>query len=124
MPSLTVQMALDTFKYLVFLELKKRHPKFLDYCDGCQEGAIMILSLLFGQVEEEEWLSVVKKGNSWIHIIQEIVNNDLSSWSSHFENLKDFASIDLDKLNKDIETAVVNYSVSHPRKMVEALQKI
>lgn len=125
LPSLTNQMVLGIFKYLVDAELRKKIAGCLDFRFGCQEGMIVTLSLMFGDVDDQTAELAYEKQKSWLQITEKIVEAKLSDWARKLENLdNDSDTTELDGLNEAVEQAVEDYALQHPTALTDALSNL
>ncbi len=124
-PSLTNDMILSLFRYLVDAELRKRIPGSLDFRFGCQEGLIATISLMFGDADELVAELSYDKEETWLQVTERIVDEKLSSWANSFEQLEDDhnVSIDFAQMVKDINGAVNEFALENPTLLIDALQK-
>lgn len=121
LPSLTDQMILGVFKYLVEAELRKCVPGHTDFRFGCQEGMIATLVIMFGQTDDATAEKAYDKGVTWSHIISDIKEN-LQTWEDALENMTSQAEIDFEGLQDAIDEAVNDYALEHPKKLGDALR--
>ena len=121
LPSLTNQIAIDVFKYLIDAELRKHMPQSYEFRFGCQEGLIAALSMLFGYTDDETAEQVYDAGESWLQITQQIVKDNLSSWIADFDALKD---VDYVKMEKDIDSAIEKFVLKNPTLLIKSLSNL
>lgn len=123
LPSLTDQIVLGVFKYLVEAELRKsvQSSGQVEFRYGCQEGMIASLVIMFGEVDDLAAETAYNSGSTWIHVVGEIVTN-LKLWKDTLES-ENMESIDFDGLQDAVDEAVNEYALKHPTKLGEALRK-
>ncbi len=126
LPSLTDQMVLGVFKYLVEAEMRKSlnglvETKTTDFRYGCQEGMIASLVLMFGEADNLTAEIAYDSGTSWSHMVEEIVG-DLQSWTDTLEAAADHTEVDFGQLQDAIDNAVNKYALKHPKKLGDALR--
>jgi hypothetical protein len=121
LPSMTLQVALAAFRYLVDAELRKRSQGAHEFREGCQEGYIASLVDHYGQASSDEAEQAYDRKETWTHVTMEIVNDHLSDWAETFENLDSFDEIDFESMIEAVRKAVNDYALKNPRKLVNAL---
>jgi len=124
-PSLTNDMILSVFRYLVNAELRKRAPGALDFRFGCQEGMIAALSLMFGNADETVRQLSHDKEERWLQITERIVDEKLSSWADTLDRLNDEANFSVDdaRMIQAVESAVNEFALENPTLLIDALKK-
>lgn len=123
--SLTNEMVVSLFKYLVDTELRKRAPGAMDFRFGCQEGVIATLSIMFGNADDLIAEIAYEKEESWLQVTERIVDQKLSSWASNLDQLseeEDF-SIDYEQMSAAIDKAVNEFALENPTLLNDALHK-
>jgi len=120
-PSLTDQMVLGVFKYLVEAELRKSVPGHTDFRFGCQEGMIASMVIMFGQADDAVAEKAYDQGVSWSHIIGDI-KKDLQTWENALENMENHTQVDFESLQDAVDKAVNDYALKHPKKLGDALR--
>ncbi|KKK47019.1 hypothetical protein LCGC14_3159410 [marine sediment metagenome] len=120
-PSLTDQMVLGVFKYLVEAELRKNLKGQSEFRFGCQEGMIGAITLMFGEADDLTVETAYDNGRTWLHIIEEI-RDELPSWVDALQNATDVSEIDFEKMQNAIDLAVNNHALKHPNKLGDALR--
>lgn len=122
-PSLTDQMVLGVFKYLVDSEIRKSVPVsgHVDFRHGCQEGMIAALGIMFGTNSDDVAETAYDSGGSWMHVIEEICA-DLTDWKDSLEAATDASSINFSAMMDAVDEAVNKYALANPRKLGEALR--
>ncbi len=123
-PSLTNQVVLTVFEFLVNAELKKRQTTFHDLKWGCQEGMIASLAILFGSANDEEYQEAYGNGNTWLEVTEAIVDRELRDWCDVIDDSEDATEISAEALKKDVKMAVENYALAHPEKLINALKTL
>lgn len=118
LPSLTDQMVLGVFKYIMEAELRKNIPGQAELQFGCQEGAIATIVLMFGETDDLASGIAHNNGGTWLQIVGEI-KEQLQDW---VEVLETNDAIDLESLQDAIDVAVNNYALKHPKKLGDALR--
>lgn len=121
LPSMTDQMVLGVFKYLVEAELRKSVLSHTDFRFGCQEGMIAALVIMFGQTDDSVAEKAYDNGVSWSHIINDITEG-LQTWVDTLENISNYTEINFEDLQDAVDKAVNNYALKHPRKLGDALR--
>lgn len=117
LPSLTDQMVLGVFKYLVEAELRKKLENQQEFRFGCQEGAIAMMVLMFGETDSVTAEKAYDAGKTWIHIVGDI-QEDLQDWVD-LNRDKQFNHVDLQDA---VDKAVNNYALKHPMRFGDALR--
>lgn len=125
LPSLTNDMVLAVFRYLVDAELRKRVPSQTDFRFGCQEGMIASLSIMFGNADDLVVEMSYDKQETWLHITERIVEEKLQNWGESIDLINDEPdqSIDYEQLMKDVDEAVNQFALENPTLMIDALKK-
>ncbi len=126
LPSLTDQMVLGIFKYLVDAELRKNISDQLEFRQGCQDGMMAAIVLMFGETDSVTSEMAYNQGKTWTHIIGEI-KDDLQTWADTLENYnpstdEDIDDIDFADLQNAVDKAVNDYVLKHPKKIGDALR--
>ena len=121
LPSLTDQMLLGVFKYLVEAELRKNVPGQLELRMGAQDGMIAALVLMFGEADSVTAELSFNNGKTWTHVIDEITE-DLQTWVEALENETEHVEIDFVALQDAVDKAVNDYALKHPKKFGDALR--
>lgn len=121
LPSLTDQMILGVFKYLVEEELRKSVPTQGEFRFGCQEGMIAAIVLMFGEADDATAETAYDNGGTWLHIVGEI-KQDLQYWADTFENTANYEEIDFESFQDAVDAAVNEYALKHPKKLGDALR--
>ena len=114
-PSLTDQMILGVFKYLVEAELRKNVPGQEEFRLGWQEGVIATIVLMFGEADEDTY----DNSKTWLHVVEEI-KEDLQDWAKIFE--KNASPVDLESFQDAVDAAVNSYALKYPKKLGDALR--
>lgn len=120
LPSMTDQMVLGVFKYLVESELCKslqgsvKHS--VKHQFGCQQGMIAGVALMFGVTSEN-------LSNNWLQIVEEI-REKLQDWVDLLDKAVDRDEIDFEELQNAVDAAVNNYALKHPKKLGDALRHL
>lgn len=120
LPSMTDQMVLGVFKYLVEAELRKIMGQN-EFRTGCQEGTIATMGLLFGTSDDLTAEVAFENKKTWIHVIEEIREN-LQTWVDTLERAEEFTEIDVDELQDAVDVAVNDYALKYPKKLGDALR--
>lgn len=120
-PSMTDQMVLGVFKYLVDAELRKNLGSQHEFRFGCQEGMIAALVLMFGESDDLTSETAFDQGKTWLHHVGEIMH-DLQDWVAELAGSQDLTSINWDALKEAVSAAVDNYALKHPKAMGDALR--
>lgn len=121
LPSLTDQMVLGVFKYLVEEELRKNIKGQSEFRSGCQEGMIAAIVLMFGEVDDLTAEIAYDHGKTWLHVVGQI-QEDLQTWVDALENTADVAEFDFEQMQNAIDLAVNNYALKHPKELGDALR--
>lgn len=121
LPSLTDQMVLGVFKYLVEAELRKHIDGQSDFRSGCQEGMVASMVLMFGETDDLTAEIAYDKGKTWLHIVGEIQGN-LQTWTDALEVAPDHTGINFEDLRDAVDKAVNDYALKHPKKLGDALR--
>lgn len=121
LPSLTDQMVLGVFKFLVEAELRKNIEGQQELRFGCQEGMIAAIVLMFGEADDVVAEVAYNNGQTWSHIIEEIQGN-LQSWVDTLTNATEYDKIDFESLQDAVDKAVNEYALKYPKKLGDALR--
>ncbi len=120
LPSLTDQMILGVFKYLVEAELRKNAPGQGELRSGCQKGMIASIVLMFGEADDVTAKTAHDNGGTWLHVVEEIKEN-LQDWAETLETVS-HEEIDFESFQDAVDVAVNNYALKHPKKLGDALR--
>lgn len=122
-PSMTDQIVLSTFCYLVDAELRKRMQGSLDFRFGCQEGFIAALIMLFGEGDEITAEQAFDKEESWIHLTERIVDEKLEAWATACHETNDTeAQVDYEAMQEGVKNAVNEFAMQDPDLLRNALK--
>lgn len=121
LPSLTDQMVLGVFKFLVEAELRKNIEGQQELRFGCQEGMIAAIVLMFGEADDAIAEAAYNNGKTWSHIVEEI-RETLQSWTDALSNATEHTEIDFENLQDAVDKAVNEYALKHPKKLGDALR--
>jgi len=121
LPSLTDQMVLGIFKYLVEAELRKSISSQSEFRFGCQEGMIAATVLMFGDADDVTAEIAFDQGRSWLQIVSDI-KEDLQSWADTLEKAEASAEVDWKQMRDAVDKAVNGYALKHPKKLGDALR--
>ena len=121
LPSLTDQMVLGVFKYLVDAELRKNLEGQQELRFGCQEGMIAAIVLMFGEADDAVAEVAYKNGESWSCVVEEIYEN-LQAWTDTLADATEHIEIDFESLQDAVDKAVNEYALKHPKKLGNALR--
>jgi len=125
LPSLTNEMILSVFKYLVDAELRKKAPGAIDFRFGCQEGIIAAVVLMFGEADDETAQLAYDKNETWLHVTERIVDEKLRVWSDVIDqlNVDRNADIDYEAMIEAVNEAVNNFALENPTLLIDALKR-
>jgi hypothetical protein len=125
LPSLTNDMVLSVFKYLIDSELRKRIPGQVDFRFGCQEGIIAALVIMFGNADDVVVQISYDRNETWLQIVERIVEEKLQSWGETLDLLNDDPDqeVDFEKMTEAVEKAVNQFALENPTLMIDALKK-
>jgi len=123
LPSMTDQMILGVFKFLVECELRKNMDRTTDYRSGQQDGAIYMLTLMFGACGDTEAELAYDNKISWSHVTTQIAEEKLQTWIDTLSSVDDWDSIDIDRMQQEISQAVDAFALQHPKLLTDALRK-
>ncbi len=123
LPSLTDQMVLGVFKFLVEAELRKSITGQQEFRYGCQTGAVTMMVLMFGssQLVASRWLTAHTKKQTWLYIVEEI-RETLQTWTELLSEAEVHDEIDFEGLQDAVDKAVNDYALQHPKKLGDALR--
>lgn len=121
LPSLTDQMILGVFKYLLEAELRKSVSGQADFRFGCQEGMIAAIVLMFGEADDLTAEVAYDSKKTWLHVIEEI-QESLQDWAETLENAENH-EVDFKNMQDAVDVAVNEYALKHPKKLGDALRK-
>lgn len=121
LPSMTDQMVLGVFKFLVEAELRKNIDGQKEFRFGCQEGMIAAMVLMFGETDDLTAEVAYDNKKSWSHVVDEIRQN-LQTWAEALEAAADQTKIDFGSLQDAVDEAVNDYALKHPKKLGDALR--
>lgn len=121
LPSLTDQMVLGVFKYLVEAELRKMLKSQQEFRFGCQEGMIAALVLMFGESDDLTAEMAYNNGKSWLQVVEDISEN-LQTWADTLSQAENYTAIDFEGFQNAIDKAVNDYALKHPKKLGDALR--
>ncbi|MHA2279851.1 MAG: hypothetical protein ACXAC5_03115 [Promethearchaeota archaeon] len=125
LPSLTNDMVLSVFRYLVDAELRKRMPGAVDFRFGCQEGIIAALCLMFGNADDLIVERSYDKNETWLQITERIAEEKLQSWGETLDELNDDPDLEIDyeQMVEAVNKAVNQFALENPTLMIDALKK-
>lgn len=115
LPSMTDQMVLGVFKYLVEAELCKSIKGAVKHRFGCQQGMVAGVALMFGVTEETN--------GTWLQITEKI-RESLQDWVDLLEKTEDYDEINFGELQDAVDVAVNNYALKYPKKLGNALRHL
>ena len=121
LPSMTDQMVLGVFKFLVEAELRKNIGGQKDFRLGCQEGMIAAMVLMFGETDDLTAEVAHDQRKSWSHVVEEIRQN-LQTWEDALKAVADHTEIDFEGLQDAVDKAVNDYALKYPKKLGDALR--
>lgn len=121
LPSLTDQMVLGIFKYLVEAELRKSIFAQGEFRFGCQEGMVAAISLMFGDADDLTAEIAFDQGKSWLQIVT-VIKEDLQSWTDTLEKAETSVEVNWEQMRDAVDKAVNSYALKHPRKLGDALR--
>ena len=121
LPSMTDQMVLGVFKFLVEAELRKNIDGQKEFRFGYQEGMIAAIVLMFGETDDLTAEVAYNNRKSWSHVVEEIRQN-LQTWADALESAADYTEIDFEGLQDAVDKAVNDYALKHPKKLGDALR--
>ncbi len=124
-PSLTNQMILEIFKFLVTAEIHKRVTRACDFRSGQQDGYIAHVAMQFGSSEDGVAETAYDEGKTWLHVTHRIVDEKLESWTDAVDELVDDPDINIDlmAMNKDVARAVEEFALENPTLLIDAIKK-
>jgi hypothetical protein len=122
LPSLTDQMVLGVFKYLVEAELRKNFNNQSEFRFGCQEGMIASMALMFGEADDLTAEKAYNNGDSWLQIVLWIQDKYLQDWVDALSSAVDVLEINFNDMQDAVDEAVNNYALQHPQKLGDALR--
>jgi hypothetical protein len=125
LPSLSNDMVLTIFKYLVDAELRKHLHGNVDFRAGCQEGVVAALAIMFGTADDITAERTYEKQESWLHISERIVDEKLSAWAEELDRYSEDpdANIDFQQMIDDVDDAVNEFALENPTLLFDALNK-
>lgn len=118
-PSMTTQIVLSAFEYLVNMELLKGTQSSFEFRNGCQEGMIATLILMFGSASDEAAEEAYEKQETWMHLSQRIVDEKLNHWTQVIANNEDYSP---DVMDFEVKNAVQEFAKEHPTLLINALK--
>ena len=121
LPSLTDQMVLGVFKYLVEAELRKNVPTQGEFRFGCQEGMVSAIVLMFGEADDAVAEAAYDNNKTWLHVVEEI-KEDLQDWAETLEKTAIPDEVDFESFQDAVDVAVNEYALKHPKKLGDALR--
>lgn len=108
------------FEHLVTCEVLKTSGLDEELLEGKQEGYMLCLNDLFGQSDEDILEQSYSTHKSWIHIVERIVENDLTDLV--IKNQKD--PFDFGDVHEKVSTAVETFLLKNMQEAMESLQSI
>jgi len=125
LPSLSNDMVLSIFKYLVDAELRKRLNGGLEFRAGCQEGMIAGIAIMFGNADDATAEQTYEKQESWLHLAERVVDDKLLAWAQELERCSEDPdmNIDFNQMVQDIDEAVNEFALDNPTLLFDALNK-
>lgn len=123
-PSMTDQIVLSAFQYLVNAELRKRTQGALDFRFGCQEGSVAALIMLFGEGDEVTAKQAFDRGESWIHLTERIVEEKLKVWATACQKMNgtEETEVDYEAMQEAVKQAVNSFAMQEPDLLRNALK--
>ena len=124
LPSLTNQMILSAFKFLVEAEVQKQGGTSgaLSLWQGNQDGYVTAVCDFFGEADEGTARKAFENEGSWLQVTEKIVETKLSDWVVIVQNAESEAEIDYDKMRTAVSDAVEEYGLEHPEQLIDALK--
>lgn len=124
LPSLSNDMVLSVFKYLVDAELRKRLSSGTDFRFGCQEGVVAGIGIMFGNADLTSEQSYDRQ-KSWLQLSERIVDEKLTAWAEKIDGYSEDPdlNIDFNQMIADIDEAVNDFALEHPTLLYDALNK-
>lgn len=119
----TFDMVSSVFSKLSTWEIKKRLGFVVETADGCQTGYIECLIDLFGASSDAHVITMFESGNSWIHVVSEIIGTD--EITQFIESKPDmYQQKSYDRVTELSKNAVTNYLNKHFNKALLALRSL
>jgi len=119
-PSYTTEMLVSIFNRLCCAEVRKRIGFQSEMQEGFQNGYIYCLTDLFGQISDEEHEKMFDAGQSYLHIIDKIVEFGLQVTIDAMKNNDEELSIEDLKLINALVLGVVRQYIKDNLQEVSA----
>lgn len=125
LPSLSNDIVLSIFKYLVDAELRKRINGSMDFRFGCQEGIIVGIGIMFGNADDLTSELSYERQETWLHMSERIVDEKLTVWADEMDNCTEGPDdIDFAQMIVDVSKAVDEFALEHPILLFDALKNL
>lgn len=123
-PPLTNETIVTIFERLVSAETRKLLGYLPQMQEGFQTGYIFCLTDFFGSAPDETNQQAYENGQSYIHVIEEIVNTYLTDLLAAIKSKNKIELEDFEKIDREVVLAVASYLRERPVVARTAIQSL